>query len=191
MANAKINISDNSGEKKVVGAKSAIQVINDKNQNIDGVFDIQGGNFSSDVSKYVNTTEREVFEHEGTYYVGKFKAQVEGGLKYETALTAINNAPAGSTVKLLKDCSESGRAPEVTKNVTLDLNGKNLTFSSMTVDKGGNLTIKDSGTGGTYNGLGANYSVRVKRGGIFNLESGTLTNSSTASGTYHVVVRLY
>mgnify|MGYP004469196113 CR=1 FL=1 len=191
VANAKISVSDNSGEKKVVGAKAAIEVINEKAQDITGVIDIQGGQFSSDVSAYVNTDDgREVFEHEGTYYVGKFKAQVKGGLKYETALTAINKAPAGSTVVLLKDCSESGRAPEVTKNVTLDLNGKNLIFSSMTVDKGGNLTIKDSGTGGTYNGTGANYSVYVKRGGIFNLESGTLTNSSTASGTSNVVVRV-
>ena len=189
-ANVKINISDNSGEKKVVGAKAAIQVINDKAQDISGVFDIQGGTFSSDVTAYVDPTEREVFEHEGTYYVGKFKAQVEGGLKYETALTAINKAPAGSTVVLLKDCSESGRAPEVTKNVTLDLNGKNLTFSYITASKGGNLTIKDSGTGGTYNGTGANYSVYVKRGGIFNLESGTLTNSSTNPKTQNVVVRV-
>ena len=189
-ANVKINISDNSGEKKVVGAKAAIQVINDKAQDISGVIDIQGGTFSSDVSAYVNPTEREVFGHEGTYYVGKFKAQVEGGLKYETALTAINKAPAGSTVVLLKDCSESGRAPEVTKNVTLDLNGKNLTFSYITVSKGGSLTIKDGGNGGTYTGTGANYSVYVKRGGIFNLESGKLTNSSTASGTSNVVVRV-
>lgn len=189
-AKAKINISDNSGEKKVVGAKAAIQVINDKAQDISGVFDIQGGNFSSDVSAYVNTTERDVFEHEGTYYVGKFKAQVVGGLKYETALTAVNKAPDGSTVILLKDCNETGRAPEITKNVTLDLNGKNLTFSYITASKGGNLTIKDSGNGGTYNGTGANYSVYVKRGGVFNLESGTLTNSSTASGTSNVVVRV-
>ena len=189
-ANVKIKLSDNSGEKKVVGAKAAIQVINDKAQDISGVIDIQGGTFSSDVSAYVNPTEREVFGHEGTYYVGKFKAQVEGGLKYETALTAINKAPAGSTVVLLKDCSESGRAPEVTKNVTLDLNGKNLTFSYITVSKGGNLTIKDSGNGGTYNGTSANYSVYVKRGGIFNLESGTLTNSSTNPKTQNVVVRV-
>ena len=188
-ANVKINIS-NTGEKKVVGAKTAIQVINDKAQDISGVFDIKGGTFSSDVSAYVNTTEREVFEHEGTYYVGNFKAQVVGGLKYETALTAINEAPAGSTVVLLKDCSETGRSPEITKNVTLDLNGKNLTFSYITVSKGGNLTIKDSGNGGTYSGTGANYSVHVKRGGIFNLESGTLTNSSTANGTSNVVVRV-
>ena len=194
-ANAKIKITNGSRNTNVVGAKSAIQVINSKaqdaKQNIADVFDIQGGQFSSDVSAYVNTADgRETFEHEGTYYVGKFKAQIKGGLKYETALTAINKAPAGSTVVLLKDCSESGRAPEVTKNLTLDLNGKNLTFSYITASKGGNLTIKDSGTGGTYNGTGANYSVYVKRGGIFNLESGTLTNSSTATGTSNVVVRV-
>lgn len=90
-ANVKITIPS-SGEKKVVGAKAAIQVINDKAQDISGVFDIQGGSFSSDVSAYVNTKEREVFEHEGTYYVGKFKAQVVGGLKYEMASTAISKA---------------------------------------------------------------------------------------------------
>ena len=186
-ANVKITIPS-SGEKKVVGAKAAIQVINDSNNNIDDVFDIQGGQFSSDVSAYVNTTEREVFEHEGTYYVGIFKAQVVGGLKYETFSTAISKAPAGSTVVLLKDCNAPGSGASISKNVTLDLKGKNLTLSSMTVDKGGNLTIKDSGNGGTYNGTGVNYSLRVKRGGIFNLESGTLTNTSTDSLTSNVVV---
>ena len=187
-ANVKINISDNSGEKKVVGAKAAIQVINDKAQDISGVFDIQGGNFSSDVSAYVNTKEREVFEHEGTYYVGKFKAQVVGGLKYEMASTAISKAPAGSTVILLNDCEERNLGPSVSKNVTIDLNGKNLVFQSITVDIHGNLTIKDSGNGGTYNGTYVDYSVRVKRGSVFNLESGTLTNSSTHPKTSNVVV---
>lgn len=186
-ANVKITIPS-SGEKKVVGAKAAIQVINDKAQDISGVFDIQGGSFSSDVSAYVNTKEREVFEHEGTYYVGKFKAQVVGGLKYEMASTAISKAPAGSTVILLNDCEEGNLGPSVSKNVTLDLNGKNLVFQCITVDIHGNLTIKDSGNGGTYNGTYVDYSVRVKRGGIFNLESGTLTNSSTTEGTSNVVV---
>ena len=186
-ANVKITIPS-SGEKKVVGAKSAIQVINDKAQDISGVFDIQGGSFSSDVSAYVNTKEREVFEHEGTYYVGKFKAQVVGGLKYEMASTAISKAPAGSTVILLSDCEEGNLGPSVSKNVTIDLNGKNLVFQSITVDIHGNLTIKDSGNGGTYNGTYVDYSVRVKRGSVFNLESGTLTNSSTDPKTSNVVV---
>lgn len=194
-ANAKIKITNGYKNTNVVGTKSAIQVFNSKaqdaKQNIANVFDIQGGVFSSDVSAYVNTDDgRETFEHEGTYYVGKFVAQVEGGLKYETALTAINEAPAGSTVVLLKDRNEIGRAPDIRKNVTLDLNGKNLIFSSMTVAKGGNLTIKDSGNGGTYSGTGANYSVYVKQGGVFNLESGTLTNTSNANGTSNVVVRV-
>ncbi len=186
-ANVKITIPS-SGEKKVVGAKAAIQVINDKAQDISGVFDIKGGNFSSDVSAYVNTTEREVFEHEGTYYVGKFKAQVVGGLKYEMASTAISKAPAGSTVILLNDCEEGNLGPSVSKNVTIDLNGKNLVFQCITVDIHGNLTIKDSGNGGTYNGTYVDYSVRVKRGSVFNLESGTLTNSSTHPKTSNVVV---
>lgn len=186
-ANVKITIPS-SGEKKVVGAKSAIQVINDKAQDISGVFDIQGGSFSSDVSAYVNTTEREVFEHEGTYYVGIFKAQVVGGLKYEMASTAISKAPAGSTVILLNDCEEGNLGPSVSKNVTIDLNGKKLVFQCITVDIHGNLTIKDSGNGGTYNGTYVDYSVRVKRGSVFNLESGTLTNSSTHPKTSNVVV---
>ena len=186
-ANVKITIPS-SGEKKVVGAKSAIQVINDSNNNIDDVFDIQGGQFSSDVSAYVNTKELEVFEHEGTYYVGKFKAQVVGGLKYEMASTAISKAPAGSTVILLSDCEEGNLGPSVSKNVTIDLNGKNLVFQCITVDIHGNLTIKDSGNGGTYNGTYVDYSVRVKRGSVFNLESGTLTNTSTDDGTSNVVV---
>lgn len=187
VANAKITIPS-SGEKKVVGAKAAIQVINDSNNNINDVFDMQGGQFSSDVSAYVNTKEREVFEHEGTYYVGKFKAQVVGGLKYEMASTAISKAPAGSTVILLNDCEEGNLGPSVSKNVTIDLNGKNLVFQSITVDIHGNLTIKDSGNGGTYNGTYVDYSVRVKRGSVFNLESGTLTNSSTHPKTSNVVV---
>lgn len=194
-ANAKIKITNGYKNTNVVGSKSAIQVFNSKaqdaKQNIADVFDIQGGVFSSDVSAYVNTDDgRETFGHEGTYYVGKFVTQVEGGLKYESFLTAINNAPAGSTVVLLKDRTEQSSGPQIKKDVTIDLNGKNLTLSSMTVNKGGNLTIKDSGTGGTYNGLGANYSIYVREGGIFNLESGTLTNSSTNPKTQNVVVRV-
>lgn len=192
-ANAKIAISNNSGDTKVVGAKSAIQVINDNGnaQDVAGVFDIQGGGFSSDVSAYISDSDIEKFEYGGNYYFGKFVAQVKGGLKYSSVSTAINKAPVGSTVVLMEDRNENGRTPDdIKKNVTIDLNGKNLTFSSITVDKGGILTIKDSGTGGTYTGTGAAYSIYVRNGGIFNLESGTLTNSYTGSGTSNVVIQL-
>lgn len=193
-ANAKIAISNNSGDTKVVGAKSAIQVINDNGnaQDVAGVFDIQSGGFSSDVSAYISDSDIEKFEYDGNYYFGKFVAQVKGGLKYSSVATAINKAPVGSTVVLMEDRNEDGRTPnDIKKNVTIDLNGKNLTFSSITVDKGGFLTIKDSGTSGIYTGTGANYSIYVRNGGIFNLESGTLTNSSTAPKTSNVVIRIY
>ena len=193
-ANAKIAISNNSGDTKVVGAKSAIQVINDNGnaQDVAGVFDIQGGGFSSDVSAYISDSDIEKFEYDGNYYFGKFVAQVKGGLKYSSVSTAINKAPVGSTVVLMEDRNEDGRTPnDIKKNVTIDLNGKNLTFSSITVDKGGILTIKDSGTGGTYTGTGSTYSIYVRNGGIFNLESGTLINSSTAPKTSNVVIQIF
>lgn len=38
---------------------------------------------------------------------------------------------------------------------------------------------------------GANYSIYVRKGGIFNLESGTLSNSSTVSGTSNVVIQIF
>ena len=192
VARTNIAIKNDWGYTKVIGAKSAIQVVNDKNQNIDGVFDIQGGYFSSDVSAYVNDANLEcLVGQDGYYKVGNYVVQVDGGQKYTSVSTAISAAPAGSIVVMLKDRAEPAYGPQIEKNLTLDLNGKNLTFSSMTVEKGGNLTIKDSGTGGTYNGLGANYSIYVREGGIFNLESGTLTNSSTAKKTSNVVIQIF
>ena len=192
VARTNIAIKNDWGYTKVIGAKSAIQVVNDKNQNIDGVFDIQGGYFSSDVSAYVNDANLECsVGQDGYYKVGNYVVQVDGGQKYTSVSTAISAAPAGSIVVMLKDRAEPAYGPQIEKNLTLDLNGKNLTFSSMTVEKGGNLTIKDSGTGGTYNGLGANYSIYVREGGIFNLESGTLTNSSTAKKTSNVVIQIF
>ncbi len=192
VANTNIAIKNDNGYTKVIGAKSAIQVVNDKNQNIDGVFDIQGGYFSSDVSAFVNDANLEcLVGQDGNYKVGNYVVQVDGGQKYTSVSTAISAAPTGSIVVMLKDRAEPAYGPQIGKNLTLDLNGKNLTFSSMTVDKGGNLTIKDSGTGGTYNGLRSNYSIYVRKGGIFNLESGTLTNSSTASGTSNVVIQVF
>ena len=192
VARTNIAIKNDWGYTKVIGAKSAIQVVNDKNQNIDGVFDIQGGYFSSDVSAYVNDANLEcLVGQDGYYKVGNYVVQVDGGQKYTSVSTAISAAPAGSIVVMLKDRAEPAYGPQIEKNLTLDLNGKNLTFSSMTVEKGGNLTIKDSGTGGTYNGTGANYSIYVRKGGIFNLESGTLSNSSTVSGTSNVVIQIF
>ena len=191
VANAKITITS-TGEKKVVGAKSAIQVINDSNNNIDGVFDITAGNFSSDVSAYVaKDSEYECNKHgEASYIVNNFSVK-NGDVKYVDLRDAFSEAKDGDVISILKDREYKSYAPKVEgKSITLDLNGKNSSYMYLEVKAGGNLTIKDSGTGGTFNGTGANSTIYVNNGGVFNLESGTLTNSSTHPKTSNVVVRV-
>lgn len=191
VAKAKITIKS-SGEKKVVGAKSAIQVINDSNNNIDGVFDITAGNFSSDVSAYVaKGSEYECNKHgEASYIVNNFSVK-NGDVKYVDLRDAFSEAKDGDVITILKDREYKSYAPKVEgKSITLDLNGKNSSYMYLEVKAGGNLTIKDSGTGGTFNGTGANSTIYVNNGGVFNQESGTLTNSSTNPKTSNVVVRV-
>lgn len=186
--NTKINISGS--KTSVMGSHAAVQVINEKSQDISNVFSITGGVFSSDVSDFV--APENIYLKDGKYYVDNFVAQV-GDVKYTSILTAINEAASGSTVRLLNDCgSVSLGGKDITKQLTLDLNGKHLTWNQLTVDAGGNLTIKDSSAEqqGKLEGFGGNASVLIKNGGVFTLESGTLTNSSTDNGTSHVVVRV-
>lgn len=146
VANAKITIPS-SGEKKVVGAKAAIQVINDSN-NIDDVFDIQGGQFSSDVSALLD--ENSVAEEKnGVYVVTTYYAQV-GETKYATLQEAADAATAGQTVKVLNDVdmtTGSNLIVKAGKDIVLDMNGHsikgaNADYKNILV--WGKLTLKDS-----------------------------------------------
>lgn len=191
VANTKITVTS-SREKKVVGAKSAIEVVNENNQDVAGVFDITAGDFSSDVSSLIASgSEFECNKHgETSYIVGDFTVQ-NGDVKYFDLRDAFTEAATGDVITILKGRKWLSYAPTVEgKSITLDLNGTNSTYMYLNVKAGGNLTIKDSGNGGSFNGTGANASVYVRSGGIFNLESGTLTNSSTNPKTSNVVVRV-
>ena len=71
----------------------------------------------------------------------------------------------------------------VKRTVTLDLNGNTLTCSNTDTEiirlwTAGNLTVKDSGIGGTIDGQNKNYAFNV-RGGTLTLESGTIANCTT------------
>ena len=71
----------------------------------------------------------------------------------------------------------------VKRTVTLDLNGYALTVGGtewdiFSVDENGNLTVKDSGTGGKIDGQNNNCGFSI-HGGILTLESGTITNCTT------------
>ena len=74
----------------------------------------------------------------------------------------------------------------VARTVTLDLNGYTLSCSSTDEDiirvrSSGNLTVKDSGTGGKIDGQNKNCGFNVK-GGTLTLESGSIVNCTDANG---------
>lgn len=86
------------------------------------------------------------------------------------------------TVRLTGDISISSTLT-VNRTVTLDLNGYALTVGGteldiFSVNEHGNLTVKDSGTGGKIDGQNKNCGFSIN-GGILTLKSGTIINCMT------------
>ena len=107
-----------------------------------------------------------------------------GETKYATLQAAINEATGNATVTLLANVTEDVTVP-AGKNVTLDLNGHNITNKSghtITVENDGELNISDSvGTGvvdNTSHGKAAIYNE-----GEVTLNGGTFERS-VEKGTY-------
>ena len=107
-----------------------------------------------------------------------------GDVEYETLQAAINAATAGQTVKLVANTAEDIKI-SADKDITLDLGNSKLTNKSgdtITVEKGGKLSISDSvGTGVVDN-------TSHKKGAIVNsgevtLNGGTFKRSAE-KGTY-------
>ena len=88
------------------------------------------------------------------------------------------------TVKLTGDISISNSLTVNRPDVTLDLNGYTLTSGDtecddiFSVNEHGNLTVKDSGTGGKIDGQNKNCGFSIN-GGILTLKSGTIINCMT------------
>ena len=88
------------------------------------------------------------------------------------------------TVKLTGDISISNSLTVNRPDVTLDLNGYTLTCGDaecddiFSVNEHGNLTVKDSGTGGKIDGQNNNCGFSIN-GGILTLKSGTIINCTT------------
>ncbi len=97
-------------------------------------------------------------------------------------LTAAIANPEVNTVRLAANIDISNTLT-VNRTVTLDLNGYALTVGGteldiFSVDENGNLTVKDSGTGGKIDGQNKNCGFCIY-GGVLTLESGTITNCTT------------
>ena len=88
------------------------------------------------------------------------------------------------TVRLAGDISISSTLTVNRPDVTLDLNGYTLTCGDpecdniFSVNEHGNLTVKDSGTGGKIDGQNNNCGFSIN-GGILTLKSGTIINCTT------------
>ena len=97
-------------------------------------------------------------------------------------LTAAISNPDVNTVRLAANIDISNTLT-VNRTVTLDLNGYALTVGGteldiFSVNEHGNLTVKDSGTGGKIDGQNKNCGFCIY-GGVLTLESGTITNCTT------------
>jgi len=67
------------------------------------------------------------------------------GKGYDTLTDALNEAVSGDTVTLLADCA--AEEIQIQDGVTLDLNGKTLTATSVVANVGGKGIVKDSSDG--------------------------------------------
>lgn len=112
--------------------------------------------------------------------IEKVKAEASiNNVKYETLTAAIAAAEAGATVTLIKDIEVSG-AVEVTKDLTIDMNGKTLTSDGdgFEVKAGGTLTITGNGTvnagteGGLWVAVWANGGNAVIENGTYSVVAG-------------------
>ena len=96
-----------------------------------GTVAVSGGTFSSAVPADLCAEGLvPVANTDGTYGVkaGKYVAQI-GDVKYETLADALAAANAGDTVTLLADINTPEKTYEITKSLTIDLNGKTVTGS--------------------------------------------------------------
>ena len=169
-----------------------------------GTLSITGGTFSSDPSAYVaGASENAQFgyiaeydETNANWFVrvateADYVAEVTVGAtttKYMSLAAAFANANGG-TVKLLKDVDmgESSICLLNGVNITLDLNGKKITSSSIYIFNicDAELTVKDSVGGGSATTtaetvflLNDAYSVLTDASSVLTIEGGTFTSVS-------------
>ena len=137
----------------------------------------EGTNFVADGCKVVKKGNNYTVE-----WLEKNDVLLVDGIAYETLTDAVANAEDGATIKLLNNV-DSETAVEITKAVTINLNGYNLTISKDTagdgvfhVLEGGDLTINGEGV---VDGVGKNdYNIAIfAEAGKVTINGGTYTNT--------------
>ena len=110
---------------------------------------INGGTFSSDVSKYVNSDVGAMVQGSDGNYVVKSYVAENNGKKYISLEEAVKEAGKGDTVKLLSNASGNGIVVPSGSELTIDFGGFTYTIDGATVGSSGTETngfqlLKDS-----------------------------------------------
>ena len=145
---------------------------------------ITGGNFTYDISPYVEVNKKVVLA-DGYYSINGTLTETDAAAKigsnyYASVVSALKNATEGSTVTVLKNTHESGAVTVSASNVTLELNGNmvNMGGNKLTVSSSGSLTIKGNASGeGKIEGTASQL---ISVAGTLVLESGSIEADSTA-----------
>ena len=144
-------------------------------------FEVSGGTFNKGISEgYCADGFIPTKNADGTYGVkeGYYVAQV-GSKKYETLADAIRLNAKGTTITLLSDVEQNSQLT-ISKNITLDLNGKTIKNTQdiwgdnanaiLSITNGAKVTITGNGTmDAKENDC---YTINVKKGDL-TIENGT------------------
>ena len=102
-----------------------------------------------------------------------------GSKYYDTLENAIENATTGTTIKVINDVVDSS-APSipVSKNITLNTNGKTIELKTSSLEVSGNLKLTGKGTIETYEAIPA-----IINSGVLEISDGV----TVTGGTYGIV----
>ena len=186
----------NCGTLTITGGTFNGTITNTVNSTTTGTISVTGGTFTiADVTEYVP----EGYEYDRSTGTVK-EAEPTGVAKigntgYETLPAAVKAAKAGDTIVLLDNITLSS-AQTISKQLTIDLNGKTITgtaYQTIQLKAGADLTVKDSASGGkitnTYTGSANPATIYLNAAGTkFTLESGTIESDPNKTTLQSVAI---
>ena len=160
-----VNFNINNGTFTAInGGSKAVYSADIKDFIVGGTFKTESGD-TSDVSDYISDDVAVVQDGNGTVITNTTEAVAEvDGVPYKTLQAAIDAAPAGGTVTLLKDIhpvvpdgATAGQSGAITINKNITIDGKNL---QIIADDGSFTTTGNTGNFHVINVTGGNVTIK-------------------------------
>lgn len=167
--------------------------------NTNGTITVTGGTFTTDPRAYIPADSGLVYDAETGKVISASSttgvAKI-GDTGYETLAKAVTAANPGDTITLL-DNIELTSAQSISRQLTIDLNGKTITSSAkytIKLNTGADLTVKDSATGGKIANTHSSDAQTIYLNAsntTFTLESGTIESTPNVNTIYSVAIANY